>query len=1076
VPKSLFLPALAVVVALTILIGAPVPAEALPPGDAACRKALASASLKLASTVLKEQQRCHKIRIGNVDPVNYPATTNCNDVQALSAKAQLKITKAASKLGSAALKKCEGVASAPATLGFLSCGAPCNAVPITSSYTSVATCLACQIESLAADLDVDLYGTLPDPPVQSAANDTTACQGAIAKLANKLAFTLMKQQQKCQYKEDLGLLAANCISDDPKAKITKLIAGLIGGLNGKCTAGDLSTLGSCGTNHPTEAACIGTEARAAADELYVDVYEPPLAPTPTATVTPDETPTPTLTPTPTATETATPTETPTATATETPTATPTPTETPTPTVTETPTPTETATPTVTATPTPTATETPTPTPTETVTPTPTITATPDVVGPIVVFNALPGVIRNGQTLTATGTTDSSGVASVTYEYCAGGSCTPAITIGASGTGPSYLVTWNAQPADGTYQVAATAVDVFSNPSTSPKQTVVIDNTAPGASITAPAAAGLYASSGTTYAATSNYPAEAAWSGAISGTASDATSGVQSVAISIRRVSTGLYWNGASFASAAELFQTATGTSSWSLAFAAANFPAGGSYSVRAQTTDVAGNVATGSTSTFALDYDPAKAVFVNGATGADGNDGLTPATAKATIGAAVGIATNTRPLVAIVGGTYAGTVTISSGVADPTLLRGGYDTSFKRGGVGSNVVTINGTSGANPSGVLVTTFGARLQQLTINSGTPSGAGSSAYGVRALSGATVAVERSIVTSAAGIAGANNGTGTGAAGAGCNASNGGNASGPSSPGGGAGSCGGSGAAASGGGGTGGNYSGAGAGGSNGGGGATGGNGGCGSLFGCGTNAGGGSAGAIGGAGAAGAAGSNSTASAGVTWSGQNGGAGGAGSLGGGGGGGGGGKSASASGGGGGAGGGGGGAGVGATGSGSFGGGSFAVYAFNATLTLDSVVSTSSSGGGGGAGAVGGAGGGGGKGGNGGSESCCSAGPGGGGGAGAGGGGGGGAGGGAGGPSIAAFHTGTGGLSVTASTLTRAGSAASGGGGGAGGAGGAANTGGSGATSGGTSAAGASGAAGSTGASGLLCAQYASSTCTP
>lgn len=1052
---------------LTFALIASVPAHALTPGDAGCRKALAGAATKLAATVLKEQQRCHKIRMSNTDPVNYPPTVDCNDVAGLSPKSQAKVAKAVTKLATTAAKKCQGVASAPAALGWVSCGPPCESVPITSSYASVAACLSCQTQDLASALDAALYGTLPDPPIQSEPNDTVICQSAIAGIAKKLVFTILKIQQKCQYQEDVGALSQNCQSYDPKGKVAKIVASVIGVLNGKCSTSDLAALGSCGNNHPTESACIASEGTTAADTLYVDVYEPPMAPTPSVTPVLTVTPTPTatsLTPTPTPSVTATPTETATPTATETATPTETPTATPTETPTETATPTET--------PTPTETE----TPTLTATPTPTVTATPDSAGPTVVFNALPGVIRNGQNLTATGTTDPSGVASVEYFYCPGASCTPTTSIGASGSGPSFLVVWSGQPADGTYQVAATALDTVGNPATSPNQTVVIDNTGATGAFTVPAASGLYASSGTTYAATSNYPGETAWPGSISGTASDATSGVALVEVSIRQTSTGSYWNGSGFGSVSEMFFTATGTTSWSLAFASSNFPAGGAYAVRVQVTDVAGNVQTGSSVAFNVDYDPAKTVFVNGASGSDANNGLTPATAKATIPAAVAIATNTRPLVAVSLGTYTGTVTISSGAADPTILRGGYDPSFKRAAVGSNVVTINGSGGAQTTGVVVSTFGARLQQLTIASGSPSGAGSSAYGVRAISGATVDTTNCTVSAAAGIAGANNTASTGAASNGCNGGNGGNASGPSSPGGGAGTCGGSGAAASGNGGTGGNYSGAGDNGGTGGGGAAGGNGGCGSLFGCGTNAGGGSGGSPGGAGSAGAGGTSSVASTSTTWIGQNGGTGGNGGAGGGGGGGGGGKSASASGGGGGAGGGGGSAGVGATGGGNYGGGSFGVYAFNATVTLTNVSATATSGGAGGGGATGGNGGAGGTGGNGGSQSCCSAGPGGGGGAGAGAGGGGGAGGGAGGPSIAAFHSGTGSLTVTGGSLTRAAGAAAGGSGGGGGTGGAGNSGGSGATGGGSSTGGASGSAGATGSTGLLCTKYATGTCTP
>jgi hypothetical protein len=63
-----------------------------------------------------------------------------------------------------------------------------------------------------------------------------------------------------------------------------------------------------------------------------------------------------------------------------------------------------------------------------------------------------------------------------------------------------------------------------------------------------------------------------------------------VEISIRR-GTGLYWNGTSFASAAELFSTADGTTAWSYALPAGNF--GGvkaTYTIRVRVTDNGRNV------------------------------------------------------------------------------------------------------------------------------------------------------------------------------------------------------------------------------------------------------------------------------------------------------------------------------------------------------------------------------------------------------------------------------------------------------------------------------------------------------
>ena len=92
-------------------------------------------------------------------------------------------------------------------------------------------------------------------------------------------------------------------------------------------------------------------------------------------------------------------------------------------------------------------------------------------------------------------------------------------------------------------------------------------------------------------------------GAICGTASDATSGVASTQVSIQQASTSKYWdpNTSSFSSASEVKVTASGTTSWSLAFAPANFP-DGNYTVRGYAVDAAGNTnATPPGTTFLVD-------------------------------------------------------------------------------------------------------------------------------------------------------------------------------------------------------------------------------------------------------------------------------------------------------------------------------------------------------------------------------------------------------------------------------------------------------------------------------------------
>jgi Big-like domain-containing protein len=146
--------------------------------------------------------------------------------------------------------------------------------------------------------------------------------------------------------------------------------------------------------------------------------------------------------------------------------------------------------------------------------------------------------------------------------------------------------------DGSHTFQVKAVDAATNQSAATSYPWVVDTTAPTVAVNFTAAGAFYNNAG--FNGGCSTP-----SGDFCGTAADAGTGLSTVKVSIRR-GAGSYWNGTAFASASEVLLNATGGGTWSQAFAAANFPAGGSYTLRAVVTDNAGNTSS-ATTTFTMD-------------------------------------------------------------------------------------------------------------------------------------------------------------------------------------------------------------------------------------------------------------------------------------------------------------------------------------------------------------------------------------------------------------------------------------------------------------------------------------------
>jgi hypothetical protein len=137
--------------------------------------------------------------------------------------------------------------------------------------------------------------------------------------------------------------------------------------------------------------------------------------------------------------------------------------------------------------------------------------------------------------------------------------------------------------DGTYDYSVTPRQGGWTGIESAKTRVTVDAVLPTIAITFPVASTRYGPN--------NWDAGCGTAGVgdVCGTAADAA-GVTLVRVSFKRSSTNLYWDGASFSSAAEVRFTATGTTSWNYGFPLTNYPSiDDGYTLSATVTDVGNN-------------------------------------------------------------------------------------------------------------------------------------------------------------------------------------------------------------------------------------------------------------------------------------------------------------------------------------------------------------------------------------------------------------------------------------------------------------------------------------------------------
>ena len=231
-------------------------------GDANCRKSLGKGVRLLSTAVEREKAKCFgSLMNGTLTGVD------CNDLSDPAFPGALKVQRTRDKLHRLTITGC-ALASTPQTNGYLLCPNPCGAIQ-TDTYGGVADCLQCRTESNSGVAIGEGFGAPPVP----AAPDQQSCQRNIGNALRKYTHTRVKEQQKCQFGEDVTPSGANCRVADPQLKVARALARAKLQI-ARCSVGALSTLDSCSADVTGEQNCIEAAVNLLTDDLFTDVYAP----------------------------------------------------------------------------------------------------------------------------------------------------------------------------------------------------------------------------------------------------------------------------------------------------------------------------------------------------------------------------------------------------------------------------------------------------------------------------------------------------------------------------------------------------------------------------------------------------------------------------------------------------------------------------------------------------------------------------------------------------------------------------------------------------------------------------------
>ena len=242
-----------------------------------CRLSFARSLRALSVSLAFRSGLCHRDRLKE----KLAADIDCNDPWSWTPEAYPRgAGRVAHDLSRFAAESefCTPTVKTTAEVGYLSCPAPCAALPVTS-FPELGDCLAC----IAADASPTYMAALVGTPPVSGDRNALRCQIAVGHNVSRYLHKRKKLQNGCEFLTEIakdGFVGVDCVDIGApghpyERRINRLRARVVDQVRRKCAKADLAaTLALCDDDVTAAGECVASLVDAWAAQIHPSAFPP----------------------------------------------------------------------------------------------------------------------------------------------------------------------------------------------------------------------------------------------------------------------------------------------------------------------------------------------------------------------------------------------------------------------------------------------------------------------------------------------------------------------------------------------------------------------------------------------------------------------------------------------------------------------------------------------------------------------------------------------------------------------------------------------------------------------------------